>query len=80
MDLASKKLKIIKRVMAIGNVKNLQKIEELLDDESVDSKDSDLSQEEIQLLDKRLLNHLKNPNSGREWLEIKAELSKKYAL
>lgn len=41
---------------------------------------NNISEEHKKILDQRLENHLKNPDNGRNWTEIKADLSKKYAL
>ncbi|WP_036841321.1 hypothetical protein [Polaribacter sp. Hel_I_88] len=44
------------------------------------SQKSQISEEHKNILDKRLLYHQKNPTSGRDWNEIKAELSLKYGV
>lgn len=41
---------------------------------------SNISENHKKLLDKRLEDHLKNPNKGRVWSEVKMDLSKKYAI
>ncbi|MGK0412381.1 MAG: hypothetical protein ACJA1B_000573 [Polaribacter sp.] len=41
---------------------------------------NNISEEHKKILDQRLENHLKNPDNGRNWNEIKADLSKKYAI
>ena len=41
---------------------------------------SSISEEHKKILDQRLESHLKNPNKGRNWSDIKKDLSKKYAL
>lgn len=74
MDLASKKLQIIEKVMGISDAKNLVQIEALLDS----SNHSELSIDEKFLLDQRLTSHKNYPDSGKDWKMLKKELSKKY--
>ncbi|UOB16912.1 hypothetical protein [Abyssalbus ytuae] len=40
----------------------------------------DISEEHKQLLDRSLANHNEDPASGKEWSELKSELSAKYGL
>jgi putative addiction module component (TIGR02574 family) len=44
------------------------------------SQNSEISDEHKIILDKRLKDHQENPTSGRNWNEIKAELSLKYSV
>jgi hypothetical protein len=41
---------------------------------------NNISEKHKKILDQRLENHLKNPDNGGNWNEIKADLSKKYAI
>ena len=41
---------------------------------------SNLSDKHKKILDERLENHIKNPKRGKDWNELKADLSKKYAI
>ena len=42
------------------------------------SKSQEISDEHKQILEERLKLHIENPNRGRKWNEVKAELSSKY--
>ena len=45
-----------------------------------ESNEDDLSKEELQMLEDRFENYLKNPESGQPWEEVKAALIKKHGL
>ena len=47
---------------------------------NVRSQNSGVSDKHKSILNKRLKEHQKNPTSGRNWNEIKAELSLKYGV
>lgn len=40
----------------------------------------DLSDERKAILDKRLNDHLENPNSGKSWSDVKRQLKKEYGV
>ena len=45
---------------------------------NITNQNIEISDEHKTILDKRLRDHQENPASGRNWTEIKAELSSKY--
>ena len=40
----------------------------------------EVSDEHKAILDQRLVSHIENPTSGKDWSELKSELSVKYGL
>jgi len=79
MDLAVRKLYIIEKLMRLVNPEKLDKIEAFLAKEIFQKEGLEISDAHKEILDQRLASHKENPNTGRSWEEIKAELSQKYA-
>ncbi|MFD2726212.1 addiction module protein [Hyunsoonleella rubra] len=74
----SKKYKIIEKLMKVSDEDTLYRIEEILESEA--SNDNFvLSQNEKDILDKRMDSHKSAPKSGKSWEDIKIGLSDKYA-
>ena len=58
----------------------LERVQEVIDTYQDNDDSSALTEEQMKILDQRLENHRKNPQAGRPWEEVKAELSAKYGV
>lgn len=74
MNIAAKKLKLIEMLLDTQEESVLNKIGEILEVEW------ELSKEQKQILDERLRQHKANPDSGKDWVDVKKHLEKQYGL
>jgi hypothetical protein len=58
----------------------LQRLEDVIKNYRKEDSDTLLTKEHQEILDARLANHKDNPQAGRNWSEIKDELSVKYGV
>ena len=63
-----------------ANMDLLERVLEVIDTYQDGDDSSFLSEEQMTTLDQRLENHQMNPEVGRNWEEVKAELSAKYGV
>jgi putative addiction module component (TIGR02574 family) len=77
MNVEAEKLELIEMLLNIDQEEILLKIKEILHQ---NSSDISLSEEQKQLLDKRLEKHHLNPKEGANWQDFRKEIKSEYGL